>query len=356
MKVVAIARVAPLQPTALPAAEGRTGLPTNESGRPAGDAGSLPVLSVLYRGRLASCNYACAYCPFAKRRDSREALARDAADLARFVGWALAQTRPLQILFTPWGEAMIRKPYRQAMLALASADHVRTVSIQTNLSGPTGWLADAPRGRIGLWCTYHPGETTLARFVDRCRRVAAHGARHSVGVVALREHFDDIRALRAALPPETYLWLNAYNDLGPGYYTDDEAAWLGSIDPWFGFNARPARSAGRPCRAGSEAISVDGDGTVRRCHFLPELLGNLYAQPIGALLDERTCRRRMCDCYIGYAQRRDLPFADDFGDGLLMRVPAGWRYEATNPTSVATQVSMLSAPVCSSRSGAAGAS
>jgi len=285
------------------------------------------VLSVLYRGRLASCNYACGYCPFAKRRDSREALARDAADLQRFVDWALAQSRPLQILFTPWGEAMIRKPYRQAMLALAASPHVRTASIQTNLSGPTNWLADAPAGKLGLWCTYHPGETTMARFLDRCARVSASGARYSVGVVALRQHFDDIRALRAALPPEVYLWLNAYNDLGPGYYTEEEQAWLMAIDPWFDFNAHPSRSAGRPCRAGSDAISVDGDGSVRRCHFLPQVLGNLYEQPIAELLNERSCRRRMCDCYIGYAQRRDLPFVDDFGDGLLMRVPSAWHYQ-----------------------------
>lgn len=32
------------------------------------------------------------------------------------------------------------------------------------------------------------------------------------------------------------------------------------------------------------------------------------------------------DCYIGQAQRRDLPCADDFGDGLPTRVPAAWHY------------------------------
>ena len=30
--------------------------------------------SILYRGPLASCNYDCPYCPFAKRRDSRAQL------------------------------------------------------------------------------------------------------------------------------------------------------------------------------------------------------------------------------------------------------------------------------------------
>ena len=30
-------------------------------------------LSILYRGPLSSCNYACGYCPFAKRRASGRA-------------------------------------------------------------------------------------------------------------------------------------------------------------------------------------------------------------------------------------------------------------------------------------------
>ena len=31
-------------------------------------------MKILYRGPLASCNYDCPYCPFAKRRDSTEQL------------------------------------------------------------------------------------------------------------------------------------------------------------------------------------------------------------------------------------------------------------------------------------------
>ena len=34
-------------------------------------------LSILYRGPLASCNYDCPYCPFAKRRDDPAALRAD---------------------------------------------------------------------------------------------------------------------------------------------------------------------------------------------------------------------------------------------------------------------------------------
>ncbi len=43
------------------------------------------TLSILYRGPLSSCNYACWYCPFAKRREPRTELAADREPLAPFV-------------------------------------------------------------------------------------------------------------------------------------------------------------------------------------------------------------------------------------------------------------------------------
>ena len=35
-------------------------------------------------------------------------------------------------------------------------------------------------------------------------------------------------------------------------------------------------SLGRSCRAGASVVSVDGDGDVRRCHFVDDVIGNLY--------------------------------------------------------------------------------
>lgn len=278
-------------------------------------------LSLLYRGTLASCNYACAYCPFAKKRDSRAALARDAREVARFVHWVSEAQRPISVLFTPWGEALVRRHYRHAMAQLAALPHVRQVALQTNLSGPLKWLDGLPgREKIGLWCTYHPGETTLARFIERCTRLDTMGIRYSVGVVAMREHYPAIAELRAALPKHVYLWLNAYDRRGPGYYGEQDLAWLDAIDPWFAHNRRPLPSRGRGCLAGETALSVDGDGTLARCHFLPERLGNLYTDDLATILQERACPRHKCDCYIGYAQRKDLPYQQIFGDGVLARL------------------------------------
>ena len=69
------------------------------------------------------------------------------------------------------------------------------------------------------------------------------------------------------------------------------------------------------------AWSVDGDGELRRCHFIPTRLGNLYADPLEQVVQERRCSRLRCDCFIGYAQRRDLPLHEQFGNGLLARIP-----------------------------------
>lgn len=280
-----------------------------------------PMLSLLYRGTLASCNYACGYCPFAKKRDSRAALARDAREVARFTGWVAAQARPIGVLFTPWGEALVRRHYRVAMQTLAALPHVRQVALQTNLSGPLDWLENmAGLEKAGLWCTYHPDQTTLARFLARCAKLDAMGVRYSVGVVAMNEHLDAIRALRAALPAHVYLWLNAYDRRGPGYYGEPVLAELDAVDPWFAQNRRPSPSRGKPCLAGEASLSVDGDGELARCHFVAERLGNLYADDLADMLQERSCPRFKCDCYIGYAQRKDLPFQSTFENGVLARI------------------------------------
>lgn len=284
-------------------------------------AASDATLSLLYRGTLESCNYDCPYCPFAKRQDSRARLERDAREVARFVAWVGGQTRPISVLFTPWGEAIVRRHYREAVTALSRMPHVRQVAMQTNLSGPLGWLAQANADKVGLWCTYHPGQTSLERFLERCARLDKMGVGYSVGVVAMREHFDAIRALRAALPARRYIWLNAYDRRGPGYYRPDEIAWLDALDPWFRFSRTPAPSRGKACQAGVTALSVDGDGELQRCHFLPERLGNLYQDDLADILAETPCTRFKCDCYIGYAQRDDLPFHADFGETVLARIP-----------------------------------
>ncbi|MFK3982245.1 STM4011 family radical SAM protein [Micromonospora sp. NPDC050397] len=278
-------------------------------------------LSILYRGPLASCNYDCPYCPFAKRRDRPAELRADREALRRFVDWVVSNPDDDQIsvLFTPWGEGLTRSWYREAMVELSRLPQVTRVAIQTNLAGRVEWLADADRRAVALWATYHPGQVRQATFLRRCERLTELGVRYSVGVVGLPEHLAEARSLRAALPEQVYLWVNAAD--GHRYDPAEEADWT-AVDPLFAYSVRPHPSSGAPCRAGESVISVRGDGSVRRCHFVDTPLGNLYDGSYRPALAPRPCPNVACDCHIGYVHLKTLPLYDVFAGGVLERIPA----------------------------------
>lgn len=278
-------------------------------------------LAILYRGPLESCNYACEYCPFAKVKEGPEALARDRAALERFVEWVASRTQDrLSVFFTPWGEALIRPWYQQALARLSHLPHVDRVAIQTNLSCRLDWLDGCDPARLGLWATYHPGEVSRARFVERCLELDRRGVRFSAGVVGLKEHFGEIEALRAALPAQVYVWVNAYKRVAD-YYAPEDLARLEAVDPLFRLNTTYHPSRGRACRTGRSVISVDGDGDVRRCHFVETVIGNVYDTDFDACLQERACPNATCGCHIGYVHLDELELQQVFGSGILERIP-----------------------------------
>ena len=194
-------------------------------------------LSILYRGPLASCDYDCGYCPFAKRRDTPEQLRADRAALSRFTAWVdddAQRADRISVLFTPWGEALTRSWYRQTMTELSHLPQIAKVAAQTNLS---------------------------------CR-----------------------------------------------------------LDPLFPVSRFAHPALGRACRTGESVISVDGEGEVRRCHFVPrtepgERLGNLYDGSFRAALRPRVCPLNQCDCHIGYVHMPELGLYDTFAGGVLERIP-----------------------------------
>lgn len=279
-------------------------------------------LLLLYRGPLASCNYDCPYCPFGKRRDTPEQLRCDRLALRRFVEWVEANPlgRRLSVLFTPWGEALIRPWYRKALVHLSTLPQVGRVVAQTNLSGAMNWLDEADPKRVALWATYHPGQVGRQRFLAACARLRALGIRHSVGMVALPEHWPEAVAMRGALPAETYLWLNAAD--GYGYDQREILRWS-AVDPLFGLSPGAHVTRGRPCWTGHSAVSVSGDGTVRRCHFVSAPLGNLYDGSLSTAVGPQPCPRATCDCHIGYVHLKDLDLYRVFAGGVAERIPAG---------------------------------
>lgn len=282
-------------------------------------------LSILYRGSLLSCNYDCGYCPFAKSQDSRESLTKDAAELSRFVDWISQQTRPIRILFTPWGEAFIRRYYQEAMIRLGQMPHVKRIAIQTNLSLSTQALKRCQSAALALWCTYHPSQISREAFLEKCRWMRAEGMRFSVGMVGNRNELDEIAAMREALPADVYLWVNANRD-EQADYRPQELDVLRQLDPLFEHNLHQYPSAGKPCNTGSHLISVDGAGNVQRCHFVKQSLGNLYDgsfKPTHA-----PCPNTHCDCHIGYIHLPHLKLETIYGDGLLERIPNTLRQES----------------------------
>ncbi len=280
--------------------------------------------NVLYRGSLSSCNYGCPYCPFAKTRNTRAELEKDRAALNSFVDWVEQQApRSMGILFTPWGEALVRSYYQEAFTRLSWMPHVYRVAAQTNLSFQTEWLSNVCTDTAGLWATYHPGETTQERFLDACEHLTRLHIRFSVGVVGLKEHIPQMEVLRTELPEHIYLWVNAYKR-DDAYYAPEDIERIRRVDPYFGFNAVAYPSRDLPCRAGSTSFTVDAQGDVRRCHFIPKVIGNISDPHFASLLRPTLCTNDRCRCHIGYIHRIDPNLYALFSKGILDRIPEDW--------------------------------
>src|SRR5713226_4375404 len=135
-------------------------------------------LSILYRGPLSSCNYGCEYCPFAKHAETDEEHTADRRALERFLDWVEGRREDcLSVFFTPWGEALIRKRYQQALVRLTRLPHVAKAAIQTNLSCRLDWVEACDKSKLGLWTTFHPAEVPRARFLARCMELDRRGVR-----------------------------------------------------------------------------------------------------------------------------------------------------------------------------------
>ena len=277
-------------------------------------------LKILYRGPLASCNYGCPYCPFAKQKDTPADHRRDAEALRRFTDWAISQPHQLGILFTPWGEALHLRRYQEAMIQLSNTPNIDKVSIQTNLSCRLDWVEQCDKSSLALWTTYHPGEVSRKRFLVQVLEADRRGVALSVGVVGLKEHAGEIDALQKALPSHIYLWINAYKRQ-PNYYAAEMLEQFTAVDPLFPINNSYHPSEGKTCRTGQSVFSVDGEGTIYRCHFIREPIGNIYAPNWEATLRPRLCTTTTCHCHIGYVHMHDLKLYETFEEGVLERIP-----------------------------------
>jgi MoaA/NifB/PqqE/SkfB family radical SAM enzyme len=280
-------------------------------------------LSILYRGALSSCNYGCEYCPFAKRTNTAAELANDKTELDRFVNWVEDRDSndKIGILFTPWGEALIHRYYQSAIARLSHLPQITKVAIQTNLACDLDWVKNCNLDTLALWTTFHPTEVSIDRFLQQCQQLDLFKVKYSVGIVGLKEHQHQAQLLRQKLDPNVYLWVNAYKRQ-PDYYHPDDLDLFTQIDPLFPINNRVYDTLGKPCRTGHKVITVDGEGTSRRCHFIPDSIGNIYDPNFAASLFPKNCQNQVCRCHIGYVHLPELNLDKVYGDGILERIPS----------------------------------
>jgi len=277
-------------------------------------------INILYRGPLESCNYDCQYCPFAKKKNTREELKYDKVCLDKFVQWVARQDREISILFTPWGEALIRKYYQEAIVELSQMEQVKRVAIQTNLSSRLGWLKEANKKSVALWTTFHPTEISIQNFLEKCNQLQQLGVRFSVGIVGKIENFEAAQQLRLSLPKAVYVWVNAFKRVA-NYYSKEDLEFLMNIDPLFNLNNTIYKTKGKACFAGESSISIDGEGNVNRCHFIKNKIGNIYKDALKDILKTTNCSNETCRCYIGYINLKELNLQNVYGANILERIP-----------------------------------
>lgn len=278
--------------------------------------------TVYFRGSLSSCNYDCPYCPFSKTRDTAVTLAKDRDQVRAFVAWAgqqQAEGHRLSVFFNPYGEGLVHRWYREAMIELTAMPHVDKTAIQTNLSCKLDWIEQLDRDKAAFWVTYHPGQTTESTFLAQCLILYRQGVRFSVGSVGVKGAFDRLSSLRRALPDDVYMWINAFKDQ-KRYYTEADLAFLRGIDPHFDKNAADYDSMGRGCRTGLDVFFVQGSGIVKRCYKDRRVIGHLYRDGLAGLSADRPCGMRCCDCYIGYIHMPELQLDRLYGERILERI------------------------------------
>ena len=282
--------------------------------------------TIYYRGFIKSCNYRCSYCAFAKRSGSLSELQRETDGLRRFYEKICRQKEPVQIFFLPYGEGLIHSVYQEAIADLSALPQVQAVGIQTNLSlEPESFLQILrQRGnaaKVRLWATYHAEMTTRAGFVAKVKRLAAEVA-IAAGMVATPEKEEEIRALRAELPPQIYLWLNAM-DRRKAAFSQPVIERLREVDPMFGYEFAPYRDRAAGGKGFSRCLAANQQyldkGILRASCFFQK----------GEKSQNPACHNhRRCDCYLGYSNFIGNPSASFFGENRVFRIPQKRKWQA----------------------------
>ena len=106
------------------------------------------------------------------------------------------------VQIVPYGEALVHEYYWQALAKLSQIATQEYTGCQTNLSFSVEKMLgiyEQYQGRIEkirLWCTFHPARTTVAAFVEQCRKLEIAGFSFCVGMVGDPEEIHTLLVLR----------------------------------------------------------------------------------------------------------------------------------------------------------------
>lgn len=284
---------------------------------------SIPALrnihTLFYRGYLKSCNYHCGYCPFHKH--ARNDKKRDEAALWRMVDHLPLLGTPLNVMITPYGEALRLRYYMAALAEISRYPHVQAVGIQTNASFSLMSLLESFHAgggdisKLRLWCSFHPSQITAERFLQQCLALSAAGITWCAGAVASMKDIDQFRWLRQQLPDQNYFWFNA-NECANTRHTVEETIAFGELDPLYVIETQQWPAQLDICTAGRKSIFMNAEGDLFACHISKIKMGNLYQQR----LNSPACQAKQCHCFLAYQHRLDIPLLNHLDTSRCFRI------------------------------------
>ncbi len=256
-----------------------------------------------YRGSLKSCNYACSYCPFSKKKGTEREWQEDKKALFSFVDAMKKEGREGAVQIVPYGEALIHRYYWEALAGLSQNPSLDAVGAQSNFSFSVEEMIEhflqcgGDKGKLRLWGTFHAEMTSIDRFVRQCEKLLEKGISFCAGAVGVPEQIEMIQELRRKLPEEVYLWINRMDGLKRNYTPEEIAAFV-EIDEYFELELKHHPANPDKCM---QNRFVEADGSLSFCNISRQTIGNLYEKenPEAAL-----CKRKECSCYLSYCNQK----------------------------------------------------
>lgn len=273
---------------------------------------------------MKSCNYTCPYCPFSKRKVSKEQMKKDKKYMEKFMNFLKNSHKKFNVFLAPKGEILTFDYYKEIIAQISHFNNIGEIVVQTNLSSDLQWLKDVNRDKLILWTTYHPEQVEHTDFLKQVNRLVDNHIKFTVGVVGIKENFKEIKEMKVSLNQlgknKPYFWINAYKDI-KNYYTNQDIQFLKEIDKLFEINLKDYPSIDANCKAGNHTFFVEWNGMVHRCWQDKKVLGNIYRDDLDDISMESRCRKKVCSCFIGYSHMENLNLDKIYKNSLLGRTP-----------------------------------